>query len=324
MYPEDSYNRRTPIQRALDPGASIRPLTAPSLKVAAAPAAAPPPAATAPPQEQDQLVANAGSDLGAVPAGAVGAAPGEGGGLPNSDQLAMWGYNPIGFNDLELKARDFINNLYNTGGALETMVPAQDFYNKVISGEFGPEGQTYLQQVLDPMRASMMSDYEDMSKGLAGRFSNFGGYYGGKSGVAQAKLSDLTQRSMAEKEAGLRYQRFADDIGGRMGAAEGLRGLAGNQSAASGDMLNFLLSGGNMITQRESMNTAEYQNALQRAYNDWLRARQESLQPFNWGQALLGVNAVQPIVTQTQSPWGALLGGLGTLAGAGGMKLAGM
>jgi len=48
---------------------------------------------------------------------------------------------------------------------------------------------------------------------------------------------------------------------------------------------------------------------MQRAYQDWIRARQETMMPFQMGMQLLGFQPQQPFVQQPQpSPWGQLLG----------------
>jgi hypothetical protein len=304
----------TPMQMALAGvrgNVGNRPLTAPSLNV-------PAPAPTAPaPSTSPQVSTAVEPYKTSITQPQVGdtTAP-QGADIP-SDNLGMWGYTgPVGINDYEQQALDFINEIYGTQGPLATMMPGQDYYNKVLNGDFGAEGNTYLQNVLDPMRASAMRDYEEMSKGLANRFSQFGGYYGGKSGIAQGRLASDTANNMAQQEANLRYQAYVDDLTRRGGAAEGLRGLGTTQSAISGDILNQLMTGGNMLTQREFTNRAEYQNALQRSYQDWLRARQEQLMPFSMAGSLLGTQATMPVVTQTQSPWGALLGAGGAFLGS--------
>jgi len=235
----------------------------------------------------------------------------------SNDNLAMWGYTgEIPINNVEQQAIDFVNQMYGSGGGLETMGGAQDYYQKVLSGEYGPEGQAYLQQVLDPMRSRMTSDYNDMSKALATKFSDYGGYFGGRHGVAQGRLASDAANNMATTEAGLRYQLFGDNANRMGGAAQGLQSLGQAQSGVSGEMLNQLLSTGGMITGRDALNRSEYQGALQRSYSDWLRARQEQLMPFTMGANLIGQQATQPIVTQTQSPWGAALGALGSIGGS--------
>lgn len=237
---------------------------------------------------------------------------------PN-ENLGMWGYTgEIPINNLEQQAIEFVNQMYGSGGALETLGPAQDYYNAVLRGDFGPESQAYVSALLDPMRSRMESDYYDKSKALATRFSDVGGFFGGRHGVAQGRLASESNRNMADMEAQLRYKAFMDDLANRGGAAGGLVGLGQAQSGLSGDMLNYLLQTGGMVTGRDALNRAEYQNALGRSYQDWLRARQELLMPFSMAGGLLGTQATVPIVTQTQSPWGALLGGIGNAVGIGG------
>jgi hypothetical protein len=232
---------------------------------------------------------------------------------PN-DNLSMWGYTgEIPINNLEQQAIDFVNQMYGSGGALETLGPAQDYYNAVLRGDFGPESQAYVSALLDPMRARMTQDYNDASKSMATRFSDVGGYFGGRHGVGQARLASENNMNMANMEAELRYKSFMDDMANRSGAASGLTGLASTQSGLSGDMLNYLLSTGGMVTGRDALNRSEYQNALGRSYQDWVRARQELLMPFSMAGGLYGTNAVENIVTP--SPWGALLGGIGQAGG---------
>lgn len=237
---------------------------------------------------------------------------------PN-DNLAMWGYTgEIPINNLEQQAIDFVNQMYGSGGALETLGPAQDYYEAVLRGDFGPESQAYIAALLDPMRSRMTQDYEQSAKTLATRFGDVGGFFGGRHGIAQGRLAADSDRNMADMEAQLRYKGFVDDLANRSGAAGGLVGLGQAQSGMSGDMLNYLLTTGGMITGRDALNRAEYQNATQRSYQDWLRARNELLMPFGMAQGLTGTNAFENIVTQQQSPWGYLLGGLGQAIGYGG------
>ena len=305
-YDESTYN---PTQRALS-----RPLTAPSFNpnnsVTRIPTTTPSPVAQTP-------TANAGSPqttpLVTNPPAAQGAvSPAD----PNGD-LAKWGYTgAIPINNVEQQAIDFVNNMYSSGGALGSMNNAQDYYSQVLQGKYGPEGQAYLQQVLDPMRTSSMQNYNDMSKALATKFSDIGGFYGGRAGIAQGRLASDAANNMAQNEANLRYQGFADNMNRMGGAAQGQVGLAQAQSGMSGDMLNYLLSTGGMITGRDTANRAQYQQALQNSYNDWIRARNENLLPFSWGQNLVGQEATTPVVTTQQSPWGAILGAFGQGAGA--------
>lgn len=301
---------RSPVEDAMYQPARAprRPLTVPSYQPRASVGVTP--MAPTPSQAAIQAAPEAGAST----------PPGE---IPSytnpNDNLAMWGYTgEIPINNLEQQAIDFVNQMYSAGGELETTGPAQDYYNAVLRGDFGPESQAYVEALIDPMRSRMMSDYNDASKAMATRFSEQGGFFGGRHGVGQGRLSAETNRNMADQEAQLRYQAFVDDMNRRGGAASGLGNLAQVRSGLSGDMLNYLLSAGNVVTGRDVLNRSEYQNALGRSYQDWLRARSELLMPFSMAGSLTGTPMTQPIVTQQQSPWGALLGGVGQAIGLGG------
>jgi len=318
-YDESTYN---PTQKALS-----RPLTAPSFNpnrsTTRTPTTSPsvPPASTA--DNQGGGMATTTPAAATVPVGGAATPPQSGANAnPNAaptaqEDLAKWGYTgEIPINNIEQQAIDFVNNMYGSGGALGTMNNAQDYYDQVLQGKYGPEGQAYLQQVLDPMRTSQMQNYGEMSKALATKFSDIGGFYGGRAGIAQGRLASDTANNMAQNEANLRYQGFNDNMNRMGGAASGQVGLAQAQSGISGDMLNYLLSTGNMVTGRDALNRSQYQQAMQNSYNDWLRARQENLLPFSWGQSLVGQQAVQPVVTVTPSAWGEALGAVGQIGSA--------
>ena len=51
--------------------------------------------------------------------------------------------------------------------------------------------------------------------------------------------------------------------------------------------------------------------ASERAYQDWLRARQETMMPFSMISPLLGAQTTQPLITQQPSDLSALLSGVG-------------
>jgi len=78
------------------------------------------------------------------------------------------------------------------------------------------------------------------------------------------------------------------------------------------------------VTQREALNRADLQAAQQRAYEDWTRANQEKMIPYNMAMSLLGMNQFENIANPQQftpaSPWysvlGSLLGGAGSAAGS--------
>lgn len=290
---------QTPTQAALSP---LQPLTAPSLKIGAGtPAKTTPPATTA--VQPISL---------AMPSAATSApvAPDQGG-------LAKWGYaGPLGTNDYEQEYLKYIADLYNNQDALKALAPAQGYYDKALSGGFGPESDAYLQAVLDPMRASEMQNYDALSKALAGRYSSFGGYYGGRSGIAQGRLASDTANNMAQQEANLRYQAYMDNINRMSGAATGLQGLSGEMSGLQNNYLSNLLGGGNLLTGREQYNTQEYQNAILKEYQDWVRARQEQLLPYSIAQSLLGTNAQENVVTQNPGILNTILGVGGQIGAA--------
>jgi len=56
--------------------------------------------------------------------------------------------------------------------------------------------------------------------------------------------------------------------------------------------------------------------ASERAYQDWLRARQETMMPFNMVGPLLGQQTTQPLVTQQPSAWGGIASAIGPALGA--------
>ena len=56
--------------------------------------------------------------------------------------------------------------------------------------------------------------------------------------------------------------------------------------------------------------------ASERAYQDWVRARQETMMPFNMISPLLGAQTTQPLITQSQSPWGGIASAIGPALGA--------
>jgi hypothetical protein len=232
---------------------------------------------------------------------------------PNAE-LAKWGYQgPLGLNDYEQEGLNYIADIFANKSAMGELDPASEFYKSLVGGDYGAESESYLQGVLDPMRASAMQTYDEMSKALAGRFSNVGAYYGGKSGVAQGRLASDTQRNMSEQEGRLRYQRYTDDLNSRLSGASGLQGISGQRAGLENNYLSQLLGGGNLITGREQYNTQEYQGAIEKAYQDWVRARQEQLMPFQIGQNLLGTSGVENIVTQDPGILATILGAAGNV-----------
>jgi len=223
--------------------------------------------------------------------------------------------------------------------------PAGEFYKSLLAGEYGPEGEAYRRDVYESTKTGAMQSLEDMQQQMAESFAQRGGYFGGHHAMAQSMLGERVGTSLNEILANLNltgYQQnlanmltagagmtdigalglgaTGQDISARMGAAGGLTGLAGQQQGVTDAILGNLLTGGQMISQREMVNRSELQNAMQRAYQDWNRARSETMMPFQMGMGLLGFQPQQPIVQQPQeSPWGQLLGGIGTGASSAAM-----
>lgn len=237
-----------------------------------------------------------------------------------TSMLDLFGYlGPIDLNPAEREAIGFARNyMYGDRKALEPLNKANNFLNWVIGGGFSPQGHKFRNEVYDATRDTALEDLERTQKLLATKFSNYGGYFGGRHALSQALLADKTLGGLRQTLADLNLSGFNQDVNTRMGASQGLTGLGLAKSSVGKDILNSLLSVGDMMTRREMINRGEYQSAMERAYNDWMRARQEQLLPFQLGLGLLGLQPVSPIAQQPQqSPWNALLSGLGYGAGRG-------
>ena len=238
------------------------------------------------------------------------------------DMLERFGYTGnMGFNPLEMNAMQLLSELFSDRG--DVAPEGAEFYKNVLGGGFGPEGEKYKTDVLGATRTSMMEELGKQQEGLADRFANVGGYFGGKHGAGQGELARGFLQDLTGVTAGLNYDMFNKDIGNRFGAATGQQQLGTTQAGVDTNLYNLLQSGGGMVTGREATNRAEYQNAMQRAYQDWIRGRQENMMPFQLGLSLLGLQPFENIVQQPNpSPWGNLLGGLGQGAGYAGTKAA--
>ncbi len=236
-----------------------------------------------------------------------------------NDMLERFGYTgPIGFNDYENAALNFITQMGQGGGPLATITPGQSFYGDVLGGKYGPTGDVFRKGVYDPTKAEAESLLATSQKQMADKFSHRGGYFGGTHAIAQSDLADKSNRGLASLLGNLNLEGFNQDLAAKQGAAAALPGMAQTQQNIVGDILQNYMSGGNLVTGREMTNRAELQGAQERAYNDWQRARQESLLPISLMQSLLGLQTTMPVVTQPgQSGWGALLAGLGS--GLGGL-----
>jgi len=229
------------------------------------------------------------------------------------DMLARFGYTgDIPINPMEQNYLDAIQQLYTQQPtALQTIQPANQFYQDVLGGAVGATGQPFRQSVYNATQAGAMQNYDTMRRQLATKFSERGGYFGGGHSIAQAKLANETSNSLNQILAGLNLEGFNQDVLARQGAASGLAGLGTTQQGISSQILSDIYGGGNLITQRDLLNRQQSQEAQGRAYDDWLRAQQENQAIFGNAANLLGYQAFQPIAQQPQqSQWGNVLAAL--------------
>lgn len=235
------------------------------------------------------------------------------------DMLARFGYTgPMDINPYEQAALDFSGAAAQGGGPLNTMAPAQSFYGDVLSGMYDPQGQAFRQAVYDPTKTEALGLLQGAQKNMADKFSGRGGYFSGNHALAQSDLAGKTNTSLAQLLGNLNLEGYNQGMSNKMGAAGQLPGMATSQQGIVSDILNNLHKSGSLVTGREAQNRAEYQSAEGRAYDDWLRARNEQLNMFNTGLGLLGQNPIENLVQQPQpSAWGQFLGGLGGGLGTG-------
>lgn len=236
---------------------------------------------------------------------------------PTDEYLQQFGWTGnVDINPYEQSALDFINQLYGTQAPLETLAPAQQFYNELLGGQYGPESEKYLQDVYGATKTQAMDLLGEMQKDLAEQFSQQRGYFSGKHGIAQSNLARGFGQDLNTLLANMKQEAFQGNLANMLSGATGLESLGGTQMNIANSILGNLLTGGEMITSREMLNRSEWQNALQRAYEDWNRARQENLMPFSAGLSLLGFNPYQPVSEYSSSPWGDLMGAGSTLGAA--------
>jgi hypothetical protein len=232
--------------------------------------------------------------------------------LPEN-MLETFGYTgDIPINPMEQEYLNAIQQLYTQEPtALQTIQPANQFYQDVLGGAVGATGQPFRQSVYNATQAGAMQNYDTMRRQLATKFSERGGYFGGGHSIAQAKLANETSNSLNQILAGLNLEGFNQDVLARQGAASGLAGLGTTQQGISSQILQDIYGGGNLLTQRDLLNRQQSQEAQGRAYNDWLRAQQENQGVFGAAANLLGYQAFQPIAQQPQqSQWGNVLAAL--------------
>lgn len=240
--------------------------------------------------------------------------------LGEGSMLPKFGYGgELGINPYETQALDYITKMAEARQPLQTTMPAESFYREALAGEYSPLGDLFRKGVYETTEAGAMETLEKLQKGMSERFAHRGGYFGGEHAISQAELARGTGTDLNQILANLMLSGYGEDIATKMGAARGIESLAGTQRLLEKGPLEDIMAGGQMLTGRELLNRELYQQATDRAYQDWLRAQQERMVPYNLISTLLGVPATQPMVTQPQaSPWAGLLGGIGTGLGAAG------
>jgi len=200
----------------------------------------------------------------------------------------------------------------------QALFPSLGFNQSVIGGAFAPGSQYYREQLYNPIREEAMRNYGRVSQNLAQNFSNRGAYFGGRHSLAQSELANQATTSLNKLLADLNLSGYESDMNRRMQGSQFLGGMAPTMQSMQSRALSQLGSGGQLVSGREQFNRAEYQNALQRSYQDWARARQEQMMPFQYFLSLMGQQPFQNIVQQpSPNPWGQFLGGLGSGLGQG-------
>lgn len=182
--------------------------------------------------------------------------------------------------------------------------PAQ-YYSDILSGALSPYSEPFRKQVYEATREEALANLERMQKEMARRFAHTGGYFGGKHALAQAELARGTGLDLAKLLAELNLRGLEQDVASRFQAGTGLSGLAPLLTGLQEAEIERAFRYGGMQRARE-------QEALDKIYQDWLRARQENLMPFNILLSALGQRTLEPGIVQPQpSPWSYLLQGLG-------------
>jgi len=233
--------------------------------------------------------------------------------LGEGSMLPKFGYGgELGVNPYETQALDYITKMAETRQPLQTTMPAESFYREALAGEYSPLGDLFRKGVYETTEAGAMETLEKLQKGMAEKFAHRGGYFGGEHAMSQAELARGTGTDLNQILANLMLSGYGEDIATKMGAAKGIESLAGTQRLLEKGPLEDIMTGGQMLTSRELMNRELYQQATDRAYQDWQRAQQERMMPYNLISSLLGMPATTPMVMQPQaSPLTGLLGGIG-------------
>lgn len=228
-----------------------------------------------------------------------------------SSQLAPYGYvGRLGQSEWDKRLLDYSKSLAENNQMLGGLQQSMSFLGNLLNnGSMNP----YQQSVVDAARAESMRSYDDMARALATKFSALGGYFGGGHSVAQSRLATDAANALNKQIADLLYQGYSDDMTRRLQASQ-LMGLQGQTGAAINQQIFDALSGAaGTAAERERYDIGQYQAAMDKAYQDWLRGRGELTGMMDLARLILGTQAYSPYAVQTDN-WLAQL--IGTIGGA--------
>jgi hypothetical protein len=227
--------------------------------------------------------------------------------VSDADFLARFGYTGnIPLNQSEQNLIGFANDIYNNQLPLATLSPAISYYQNTLNTPYS--ASPYQNAVYEATKAGALQNLTESQDQLARRFSNMGA--GGanqlinQGGILTQKyLNDINQLL-----ASLNLQGYNQYQTQQQGAAQGLASAAPTQMNLMSQVLSSLGTAGNVQTQNALTNQQLYQAAMDRAYQDYLNAQNQSMFPYQAMLSLLGDQTVQPYYQQ---------GILGELLGAG-------
>jgi len=224
---------------------------------------------------------------------------------------SAWGYSPLGYNPYEKNALNYINRLYANPSWMAPYNQSQMYLQSVLSGAYSPQAKQYQNAVIQPLQQQAGKSYDRASKNLASNFANYGNYFSGSHGIAQGELASNYTNQLNQAIAQLLYSQFQQDTQNRNAAASQLEALANSRSGLENNLLQNLLAGGSLITGREQYNNQQLQSAIDKAYQDWVRARQEMLLPYAMFNQMVTAPIGEALVKQPSNPWSSLFESIG-------------
>lgn len=229
-----------------------------------------------------------------------------------ADALKKWGYEgPLGLSDTDKAYLDYVKSLSQSQDLFSGLKQAQSFLGGLLTGDMNP----YQQNVIDAARSEAMRSYDDMAKALATKFSALGGYFGGGHSMAQAKLADESARSLNQMVSNLLYQGYNDMMNRGLQASEQMGQQVGLEGNLHQMILSNLLGGANLETERSRYDIGQYQQALEREYQEWVRSRGENMNLLNLAQLILGTQVNAPYAVSGSNPLLNILNTFASIAG---------